>query len=74
MRKILKTPRQKKTMKDVKYVSDLMQKYSSIEYAKEVAKQLAIRAQEILKNECDWMTEKLWKNFFFDQTYIRKIS
>ncbi len=68
MRKILKTPRHDKTEKDVKYVADLMQKYSSIEYATEAARQLAIKAKEILINECDWMTEKRWKKFFLDQT------
>jgi geranylgeranyl diphosphate synthase type II len=68
MRKILKTPRHDKTEKDVKYVADLMQNYSSIEYATEAAKQLAIKAKEILINECDWMTEKRWKKFFIDQT------
>jgi len=45
-----------------------MQKYSSIEYAREVAKQFAIKAKEILETECDWMTEKRWKKFFLDQT------
>jgi len=68
MHKILKTPRHDKTEKDVKYVADLMQNYSSIEYATEAAKQLAIKAKEILINECDWMTEKRWKKFFLDQT------
>ncbi len=68
MRKILKTLRENKTEKDVKYVADLMQKYSSIEYATKIANQLAIKAREILINECDWMTEKYWKEFFLEQT------
>ena len=33
-----------------------------------MAKELAEEAREILLNECDWMTEKRWKNFFLDQT------
>jgi len=68
MRKILKTPRDAKNESDVKYVVDLMQKYSSIEYAQEVARQLAVKAKDIITNEFDWMTEKRWKNFFIDQT------
>jgi geranylgeranyl diphosphate synthase type II len=68
MRKILKTPREDKTQLDVKYVADLMHKYSSIEYSREVAKQFALKAKDILINECDWMTVKHWKKFFLDQT------
>jgi len=68
MSKILKKSREDKTESDVSYVAGLMQKYSSIEYAREVAKQFAIKAKEILETECDWMTEKRWKKFFLDQT------
>ncbi len=68
MRRILKTPRDNKTDSDVTYVEELMQKYSSIEYAEKIAQSLAIKAERILLNECDWMTEKRWKQFFLDQT------
>ncbi len=68
MRRILKTPRDNKTDPEVAYVEELMQKYSSIEYAEKIALSLAIKAERILLNECDWMTEKRWKQFFFDQT------
>lgn len=66
--KILKTPRDNKTASEVTYIYELMQKYSSIEYAEKVAQRLAMKAEGILLNECDWMTEKRWKQFFLDQT------
>ena len=73
MRRILKTPRDYKTDSDVTYVGELMQKYSSIEHAREIARRFATKAREILLNECHWMTEKRWKQFFLDQTnYIIK--
>jgi len=68
IRRILKTPRDNKTDSDVTYIYELMQKYSSIEYAEKVAQRLAIKAEGILLNECDWMIEKRWKQFFLDQT------
>jgi geranylgeranyl diphosphate synthase type II len=68
MRRILKTPRENKTEADVAYVEELMQKYSSIEYSEKIAQSFAIKAEGILLNECDWMTEKRWKQFFLDQT------
>lgn len=68
IRRILKTPRDNKTDSDVTYVDELMQKYSSIEYAEKVAQRFAIKAEGILLNECDWMIEKRWKQFFLDQT------
>ncbi|MCX9025317.1 MAG: polyprenyl synthetase family protein [Candidatus Methanoperedens sp.] len=68
LRRILKTPRDNKTDPDVTYVEELMQKYSSIEYAEKIAQSFAIKAERILLNECDWMTEKRWKQFFLDQT------
>ncbi len=73
MRRILKTPRENKTDLDVAYVEELMQKYSCIEYAEKIAQRLAIKAEGILLNECEWMIEKRWKEFFLDQTrYIIK--
>ncbi|MBI2183755.1 MAG: polyprenyl synthetase family protein [Thaumarchaeota archaeon] len=68
MRRILGTSRDSKTDADVEYVRELMQKYSSLEYARKVARRLAKKARETLLNECTWMTEKRWKRFFFDQT------
>lgn len=68
MRSILKKPRDVKTDSDVIYVRELMEKYSSINYAKEIARRFAIKAKEILLNNCDWMTEKRWKQFLLDQT------
>jgi geranylgeranyl diphosphate synthase type II len=68
MRKILATPRDVKTKAEVTYVRDLMEKYKAIEYAKKTAKQFARRARNILLNECDWMVEEEWKNFFLEQT------
>jgi geranylgeranyl diphosphate synthase type II len=68
MRKILETPRDVKTKAEVTYVRDLMEKYKAIEYAKKTAKQFARRARNILLNECDWMVEEEWKNFFLEQT------
>ena len=66
--KILETSRDAKTEADVVYVKDLIEKYSAIEYAKKTAKQLATKARVVLLEECDWMTEKRWKNFFLEQT------
>ncbi len=68
MRRILKTPRESKTDSDVQYVRGLMEKYSSLEYARTAAERLASKARETLLNECDWMTEKKWKKFFLNQT------
>jgi geranylgeranyl diphosphate synthase, type II len=68
MRKILEMPRDIKTKEDVMYVRDIMQKYEAIEYARKVAKQFAARARNVLLNECDWMVEKRWKDFFLEQT------
>ena len=68
MRQILKKPRDAKSDSDIEFVRALMQKYASFENARQVAKELAEQAREILVNECDWMTEKRWKNFFLDQT------
>jgi geranylgeranyl diphosphate synthase type II len=68
MRQILRKPRDAKSQAEVEFVRGLMQKYSSFENARQVAKELAEEAREILVNECDWMTEKRWKNFFLDQT------
>jgi len=68
IRKILETPRDAKTEAQVFYVKDLMQKYKAFENARKTAKQFATRARNILLNECDWMVEKRWKNFFLEQT------
>jgi geranylgeranyl diphosphate synthase, type II len=68
MRQILKKPRDAKSDSDIEFVRALMQRYASFENARQVAKELAEEAREILVNECDWMTEKRWKNFFLDQT------
>jgi len=68
MRQILKKPRDAKSDSEVEFVRALMQKYASFENARQVAKEMAKEAREILVNECDWMTEKRWKNFFLDQT------
>jgi len=68
MRQILKKPRDVKSVSEIEFVRALMQKYSSFENARRVAKELAQEAREILVNECDFMTEKRWKNFFLDQT------
>ena len=68
MRRILRKPREEKTESDVSFVRELMVKYSSFENAREVALGLAKDAKEILQNECDWMTERRWKDFFLDQT------
>jgi len=68
VRKILGKPREVKTVADVEYVRGLMQKYEAIEYAVKVAKQFASKAQEVLLNECDWMIEKKWRDFFLKQT------
>jgi geranylgeranyl diphosphate synthase type II len=68
MRQILKKPRDAKSDSDIEFVRELMQKYASFENARQVAKELAEEARGILLNECDWMTEKRWKNFFLDQT------
>lgn len=68
MRRILKTPRESKTDADIQYVRDLMEKYSSLEYARTIAERLASKAREILLNECDWMIEEKWKKFFLNQT------
>jgi geranylgeranyl diphosphate synthase, type II len=67
-RSILKKARETKSDSDVDFVKGLMEKYSCFERARNAAKQLAENAREILLNECDWMTEKRWKKFFFDQT------
>ena len=68
VRKILGRPREVKTDADVEYVKSLMQKYEAIEYAVKIAKQFASKARDVLLNECDWMVEKRWKNFFLEQT------
>jgi geranylgeranyl diphosphate synthase, type II len=68
IRKILETPRDAKTKAEVSYIKDLMQKYEAIEYARKTAKQFANKARNILLNECDWMVEKKWKDFFLEQT------
>ena len=68
VRKILGKPREVKTDADVEYVRGLMQKYKAIEYAVKIAKQFASKARNVLLNECDWMVEKRWKDFFFEQT------
>jgi geranylgeranyl diphosphate synthase type II len=68
IRKILETPREIKTEKDVTYIKDLMKRYEAIEYATKIAKQFANKARTVLLNECDWMVEKKWKNFFLEQT------
>jgi geranylgeranyl diphosphate synthase type II len=68
MRRILKTPRDAKSESEVLFVRELMQKYSSFENARQVAKGLAEDAKRILQDECDWMTERRWKQFFLDQT------
>jgi geranylgeranyl diphosphate synthase, type II len=68
IRKILQKPREVKTEADVKYIKDLIQKYKAIEYGRKIAKQFATKARNVLLNECDWMIEKKWKNFFLEQT------
>ena len=45
-----------------------MKKYEAIEYATKIAKQFANKARTVLLNECDWMVEKKWKDFFLEQT------
>ena len=68
IRRILKTQRESKTDVDITYVRELMEKYSCLEYARRTAERLALKAKEILLHECDWMTEKRWKQFFLNQT------
>lgn len=68
IRQILKKPRDAKSDSEIEFVRELMRKYASFENARQVAKELAEEAREILVNECDFMTEKRWKNFFLDQT------
>jgi geranylgeranyl diphosphate synthase type II len=68
MRSILRTPREEKSGSDVTFVRELMQKYASFENARDVAASLAQDAKRVLKDECDWMTERRWKRFFMDQT------
>ncbi len=68
IRKILQTPREDKTEVEVNYIKDLIQKYEAIKYARKIAKQFATKARNVLLNECDWMIEKKWKNFFLEQT------
>ena len=68
IRKILQKPREVKTDADVQYIRDLIQKYEAFEYARKIAKQFATKARNVLLNECDWMIEKKWKNFFLEQT------
>ena len=68
MRRILGTQRDAKADSDLAFVRGLMEKYSSFEYARGVATDLAKAAKRILEEECDWMTEKRWKRFFLDQT------
>lgn len=68
VRRILKTQREAKTEADITYVRELMEKYACLEYARNTAERLALKAREILLNECDWMTEKRWKQFFLNQT------
>ncbi len=68
MRGILRKERDVKSDSDVEFVRGLMEKYSSIEYARGVARGLAQEAREVLLNECGWMTESRWKDFFLDQT------
>jgi geranylgeranyl diphosphate synthase, type II len=68
IQKILETPRELKTEADVLYIKDLIQQYKAIEYARKAAKQFASKARNVLLNECDWMVEKKWKNFFLEQT------
>jgi geranylgeranyl diphosphate synthase type II len=68
MRRILSKPRDMKDESDVAFIRELMEKYSSIEYARGVAKGLAKKARTILQDECNWMTEGRWRRFFLDQT------
>ncbi len=68
VRKILGKPREVKTEIDVEYVRGLMKKYEAIEYAVKIAKQFASKGRDVLLNECDWMIEKRWKDFFLEQT------
>ena len=67
-RGILRKERDAKEDSDVEFLSGLIEKYSSIEYARDVARGLAEEARDILVEECDWMTERRWKDFFVDQT------
>ena len=68
IQKILCKPRESKTSADVEYVRCLMQEYQAIEYAVKTAKQFAAKGRDVLLNECDWMIEKQWKDFFLQQT------
>ena len=68
VQKILAKPRDVKTETDVEYIRGLMQKYEAIEYAVKIAKQFASKARSVLLNECEWMVERKWKDFFLEQT------
>ena len=68
MRRILGTQRDTKSDADIRFVKSIIEKYGSFEYARRVATDFAKTARKILKDECDWMTEKRWKNFFLEQT------
>ena len=68
MRRSLRKPRDMKNDEDVALFRTLMEKYSSIEYARRIASRLARQAREILLDECRWMTEERWKRFFIHQT------
>jgi geranylgeranyl diphosphate synthase type II len=68
LRRVLRKPRDEKEEADIDLVKGLMEKYSSVENARDVARGLAEEARDILRNECDWMIEKRWKDFFVDQT------
>lgn len=68
VQKILGKPREMKTPADVEFVRGLIQEYNAIEYAVKVAKQFATKARTVMLEECDWVIDKRWKDFFIEQT------
>ncbi|MFW9845873.1 MAG: polyprenyl synthetase family protein [Candidatus Thorarchaeota archaeon] len=66
--RILEKPRDKKTNDEVDYIRGLMNRHGSIDEAMRVSRRFALKARRVLKNDCTWMTESNWKDFFLRMT------
>lgn len=62
-RRILELPRDRKTAADVAYLFDLIHRYHSLDYARDLARRLAFKAERILERICAWMPPSVHRDF-----------
>lgn len=67
---ILEKPRDAKSEEDVKYVLHLMKEYGSIDYAKNIARDMAFKAVELFRNMDFFVNEDAKKKLLLGIDFV----